>query len=717
MQQLLSKWGLHRICPLCRTKIIFGNQAISRRKFSTPTTFSEPPVTTDTKEDSPESSQDATSSVIDSLSSSNPSLTNRNPGVRRHPPLRRIGPFNPDEFEPAPLIQDLVRRINYWRTHPRRQEREELLRIQRQILSTRPPEEPAPSPNPSSNLASVNSNDEQQSFSHSAQPSTFSEPLLTRTTELLPRSPIRKPYTLPNLAQLIIYVNEIWSVLKILPTAKHTSNILSSFDYPNLPGICPYPELRSRGFTQPRPGEFLITRKRPQPITRFSSKYNFAQYIYSLAFHSGISARMNKMIVSAFLNADNVPYLTENAFRYAMTSLVERSSDIRNAQRLVAYMNVVKIPISLEIHNLLLLASMNVESLHSFALILREILERQDIEANSTTWNIVLRMGLKLKSPNWVHSVLEVMKTRKIPLDHYAIQVSFQTLKGLVSSTELKEHYLKRFQREKFVIWKGLHVVLQALCEDGKIDEVWDLFLQAAEAEKPPEASLHLFIRMCKRMDDYERAWKIIGEFRHRWRTEPHSQGVAEMFKFACEKEEFSDALLIWGYARLYSKRWKMDPKMRYQGKELEKLFGVPLNPGPPREVIKKVWIETVSGRRNRDVFYLIPKDWKQHVRMMKARKDSEELPDGAELSEDVRLWREIERTYDAAVAAGFWKPRDPPPHLPDPNPQRRYIPNGANVKLVKIKRISKRVYLGLNFEVKGKVMVWEMVQRGAIKL
>jgi hypothetical protein len=642
----------------------------------------------------------------------------RKHGVRRHPPLRRIGAFNPDEVEPSPLITDLVRRINYWRSHPRRQEREQAMKSQNTDLVDGLPTESARVGASSSNdTSSALSSDIPPTMPPLTQKDASSDILPVRKMQILPRLSIRKPHTPSNLAESIRHVNEIWSVLKILPTMKsHTDNI-KPYVHRSLPGICPYPNLRRKGFIQPRPGALLRTERRPEEVLKFSSKADFEEYIYSLAFHRDGSPRTGRMIMSAFFNRDNTPYFTETAFLYAFTFLIQRASDIYSARRLAEYMSLIQIPPSIQIYNLFLLASLNVESLQSFASTLREILNQKNIEADSTTWNLALRMGLKIESPNWVYSVLEVMESRKIPLDHEAIQAALQTLKGVVDSAKLKEYYLQQFQRANFVLWKPLNVVLHALCEDGKFYEAWELFLQASQKERPHAATLHLFIRMCRDLNDYDRAWNVIGEFSRRWHINPHDGGVTALFDFACQREEFSDALLIWGYAKQQSKNWKMSQEMVHRGKFLERVYGVPLDRPPLPDVAAEVWKDNINGRRNPDVYHLIPKHWKFHVRMMRARKYSEELPEGSEMSEDIRLWREIERIHDAAVASGIYKPQPLPRHLPDPNPQREYVLHGNKMKPVPMERIRKRIYLGLNFVVRGKVMVWEMVQRGAIKL
>jgi len=512
-------------------------------------------------------------------------------------------------------------------------------------------------------------------------------------------------------------VNDIWSALQALPTKQPDEPGLQPFTYPDLPGKCPYPKLQELGFIQPRPGAFLRTESPPEPITTFTSELEFEQYIYSLAFHRDISPRTGKMIMSAFLDRKNTKFLTKTAFRYAITALVERAAEIYSARRLAEYMTLLNIPLDIKIYNLFLLASMNVESLRSFSLTLREILNRRDIQSDSTTWNIVLRMGLKLNSPNWVYSVLEVMRSRKIPLDHDAIQAVFITLRGVVDSGQLKDYYLRQLHHEKVVPWKPLNVVLHALCDDKKIDEAWDLLIDTAKKESPPEATLHMFITRCRKNDDYERVWTIIGESRRRWSIEPTSRGVASLFEFAFQREEFSDAILIWQYAEINKMRWKMSRRMYYRGRDLEREYGVPLDRPMSKDEVAKAWVDATTGNRNPDVFHRIVRSSREHVRMMRAKKHSEQLAEDQDISEDVARWREIERTYDAAVAAGVWKPRDPPRDVPIPNPVRQYNRHGNIMKPVPIDPIPNRLKSGLNFAVKEKVMVWEMVQRGAIKL
>src|SRR5208282_1598084 len=124
-----------------------------------------------------------------------------------------------------------------------------------------------------------------------------------------------------------------------------------------------------------------------------------------------------------------------------------------------------------------------------------------------------LRMGIKVKSTNWVYSVLEVMKSRRIVFDQDSLQTIFRVLRQMGDCERIKEYYTQNFSQISFVPWKPFNVVLHTLCSNGRIDEAWDLLLRESKKEIPPEATLHLFIRTCRKNNEYDKVWKIIGEF------------------------------------------------------------------------------------------------------------------------------------------------------------------------------------------------------------
>jgi pentatricopeptide repeat protein len=530
-----------------------------------------------------------------------------------------------------------------------------------------------------------------------------------------PRLTNPKPFPPPTFPNVVNYVNDIWSALQVLPTVR-SSHKLEPFKPSSLPGKCPYPALRSHGFIQPRAGAYLLTVRPPKQILTFSTSVDFEQYIYSLAFHRDISPRTGKLIMSAFLNPSNTQYITKTAFRYAITALIERSSDIYSARCLAESMTSLGMAIDTNLWNMFLLASLKVESLRSFAATLKEMLYN-DLRADTKTWNITLRMGLKLESSNWVYSVLEVMKSRNIPLDHEALQAIFNVLRGVLPAQQLKEYYLKHFGQDLFVAYKPFNVVLHALCQDGKMDEAWELLVQVSEKQHPTESTLHLFIRQCKLKNEYDRVWTIIGEFRRRWQVWPSARGIAAFFDFAYQREEFSDAILVWKYARSQWHRWKMEMKMVYRAHDMEKEYGIRLcsTTRVSMKTIASTWEDVTSGRRSTDEYHLVGRKLvKRHVSIMRARKLSERLEED-QVPEDVRLWREIERTYDAVVAAGLWKRWNPPREIPVP--LRRYIKVGRKIRRVRMDRTGLRVNTGLNFKVREKMAVWRLVRSGRLKL
>ena len=161
-----------------------------------------------------------------------------------------------------------------------------------------------------------------------------------------------------------------------------------------------------------------------------------------------------------------------------------------------------------------------------------------------------------------------------------------------------------------------------------------------------------------------------------------------------------------------------MDRKMKYRARELQREYGIPLrNSGISREKVLKEWLEISSGRRNMDVYHRIPTPFKIHVKLMKARKLSETLSTAAKVPEDVKLWREIEKTYDSAVDSGKWKPLTPPRRNPIPDYQRRYVMDGKLIRRVRLVKVARRIDSGLNFMVREKYRVWKMVRDGMLKL
>jgi len=190
------------------------------------------------------------------------------------------------------------------------------------------------------------------------------------------------------------------------------------------------------------------------------------------------------------------------------------------------------------------------------------------------------------------------------------------------------------------------------------------------------------------------------------------------LFKFACEREEFSDAILIWEFSQLQRNWWPLDRKMKYRARELQREYGIPLRKlGISREIVLREWLKVSSGRRNTDIYHRIPTSLKMHVKLMRARKWSERLDDQFDVPEDVKLWREIERTYDSAVTAKKWKPLIPPRQNPIPDYQRRYVMDGKLIRRVRLVKVARRIDSGLNFMVREKYRVWKMVRDGKLTL
>jgi hypothetical protein len=629
--------------------------------------------------------------------------------------------FNPNPTDPSPLINDLIRSINRWRTHPRRQQKQQMLEAWKQGKLIKPDGQPVPPVVKSTEqlndiIAEIYFN-HLETFKPERSHKSMNGVMPIRHMANTPRSWNSKPYPPPKLPDVLEYVNDIWEALHMLPSIISADDKVTPYKYPLLPGVCPYPNLLKIGFIQPRPGAYLRTKKPPQPILSFTSTTDFEEYIYSLAFHRDISPRTGKMIMSAFLNYRNSQFLSLTSFRYAIVALIERASDIYSARRLAEYMASLSIPLDTHLYNTFLLGAMNVESLRSFALLLREMLHSKRIQADSTTWNIALRMGIKLKSTNWVYSVLEVMKSRGIAFDQDSLQTIFRVLRHVGDCEHIKEYYVQYFSEMAFVPWKPFNVVLHALCSNDRIDEAWNLLLQESQKSVPLATTLHLFIRTCRKIKKYNEIWKIVGEFQRRWKVWPHSKGIAMLFKFACEEEQFSDATLIWEFAQLQRYHWPLDRKMKYRARELQREYGIPLrSSGISREKVLKEWMEVSSERRNGDIYHRIPTPFKMHVILMKARKLSERL-DATNVPEDVKLWREIEKVYDSAVTSGKWKPLASPRRNPIPDYKRRYVMDRKLIRRVRLVEVARRIDSGLNFIVREKYRVWKMVRDGLLRL
>lgn len=528
-----------------------------------------------------------------------------------------------------------------------------------------------------------------------------------RFTELKPPSP-------PNSSDVIAYVNDIFYALRIIPSIEIESHdTIAPYVPPLLPDKSPYPSLQNSGLIQSRPGAPLraLPGWKPIELSNVTSVNEFEEYIYSLAFHRKVSIKYGRGMVRALSDPNYTKFLSITSFRYAIASLLDRASDIYSARRLGEIMAHRGIPLDIYIYNEFLMAALRVENLRMFANVLRDILQNNDVQADSTTWNIALHMGIKIKSLNWVHSVLEVMKSRGIALDHDTLRATFLALKEVVSADVLKQYYFDYYANYPFVLWKPFHVVLRTVGQEQGIDAAWNLLLQVSEKACPVDASVSLFMIICQYNDDYERAWQIIGDFRWMWRRAPVSSTVTRLFIWACALEQFSDAILLWRWAKSRHDRWPIHRKMFLAARIFEREYGVAILSSELDDAkVNHHWSLATTGSRNKDPFHLVPESQRQHIELMRARKHSElSKDDPRPVSEDERLWTEIENTYQAAVKGGVWTPK-PTPRIPFGQQ-----PKSSNTwKTIKpVSRLLSRE----NFRVKEMTGVYELVQRGRIKI
>ena len=476
-------------------------------------------------------------------------------------------------------------------------------------------------------------------FEHAKAAERLAPSQPVRIPDILPLSPGQrtarvtglKPSPPPTGSDVIAYVNDIFYALRIVPCAETLTPELGRYVPPLLPNISPYPKLEESGLIQPRPGAPLrgLPGRTPLRLVDVTSVPEFEQYIYSIAFHRKVSIKHGRAIMEAVLDPNYQQFLSPTAFRYAITSLIDRASDLYSARRLGEIMTHRGFSLDIYIYNLFLMGALRVENLRMFANLLREILQHDDIQADSKTWNIALQMGIKIKSVNWVHSVLEVMKSRGIGLDHDALKATFMALAQVVPADVLKQNYFdyysEYYAKHSIILWKPFHVVLRAVGSDQGIDEAWTLILQVSEKAVPVEASLSLFILICRQNNDYERAWQIIGEFRRRWHRNPVASGVARMFEWACELEEFSDAILLWKWAKLKHEKWPIERKMFLAARLFEREYGVAvLASDMDVETVPYKWKLATRGLRNGDPFHLVPTSQRRHIEFMQARKHCE---------------------------------------------------------------------------------------------
>jgi hypothetical protein len=654
-------------------------------------------------------------------------------------PLRPSVIFRPNVSNPEPFIGDLARRIDLWRKRPKRQIRNQILRA---LLGS----DYEPTTNaidiPSNGRSSKNLSDILSDVyeSHKAGSDlgnikasivnamgdiyqshleTFDKEdeiqrhrteqedyyLLRKRGQNTPRDPNWKLYPPLTMGTTVDCVNDTWYALEHLPVVPSNGKKVVPFKHAALPGKCPYPDLPKYGFVQPYIGARLRTLSPPQPITSFKSSYEFERYIYSLAFHRERSHRIMQMIMNAFLSRDNTPFLTPKAFRYAISAfLIDRPSDVYSARRLVDRMISACIPMDIYLYNAFLRAAVFTESLRAFAEILREMVSNTDVKSDHTTWSIILEMGMKLESVNWVTSILDIMNARGIALDQIGLGIVFRVTVDLINCDELKTMYLQHYSNEPFVSWQALNIVLETLCLNKRLNEAFELLIKESEKDKPKVATLHIFIRMCEKFNLYDRVWEIIGEFRKRWDISPQQMGIRDLFNFAFDSHQISDAILIWEFASSQNVLWSIHRSMILKGRAFEREYGMKL-PENPRSLseLENDWKNITLGNRNPDRFHRVPHRYRTHVQWMDARKLSQELVGKEDVPEQVRLWRTIEKAYDSVVASGQWTPWPPPKRM---DIQRPASPRDQPSRLTS----------GWNYIVRERLVVWKMIEQGAIK-
>jgi len=481
---------------------------------------------------------------------------------------------------------------------------------------------------------------------------------------------LAKEYPPPTAPEVIDYINDIYSSLRTIAIYSSPRETAWS-PHARWPGRCPYPILLERGFTQPRPGSFLRTSHPPRRITQFTSPDDFEAYIYSLSFHRDISPRTIHLLLSAILNPQNAQFLTYWSFEFALHSLILRKSDLSKARRVMGYMTRFPGFITVGIWNLFLEGALRIENMRSFALILRELLGGR-FRPRTATWNLVLRMGLKLHSPNWVSMVLQVMQARGVLLDPDSLQVAFKVLKGVLGPERMQEEYERFFGGGSQVVWKVFNVVLSCWCERDGVERAWGVLLEVLEhvnewanlespddttkyspfqglsakppkgphsptaaetntrEEIPPQATLHLLLRQSLKQENYSLAWYLLGSFRSKWYIGPDPRAISDLFSYAYQKEHFSDMILIWEYTQYRRPRRGLPKQMVWQARELERMYGVPLlwrrkRWGIGSEVLLR-WAERTRREREGDPLERVPAPLHEHVKFMQARNLSLKL-------------------------------------------------------------------------------------------
>ena len=648
------------------------------------------------------------------------------PAPRYHPMPPPL-PFVPNNEDPEPLINDLIKRIDYYKTHPRRQEKQEILEHLGQETNQKPT---CPDDQGTSNEKSTGFliGEIYRKYLRDANMPRFQDrddkniPFQLKSGGNAPRKPHDKPYPPYTLGQGIRYVNDIWIALNTVSTVSTPTSL--THQSPPFPGRCPYPSLFKQGFHQAKPGSFLRTDRPPQRRTQFSSHQDFEAYIYSLAFHRDISPRTGRMIVDALFKPANEFWLTDTAFRYAIVAFVERVSDLYTARQLAKRMRSVGFGLDTHLHNVFLKGAMKIENLRGFALTLKRMMKRKHTMADGETWNLTLQMGIKLRSVAWVESVLQVMRSRKIPLNLDCLRTVFMVLRNSLDVEKLDHFYRVHCDAMAHVPWKLFHIVLNEICRKDGLDAAWTRLLEMSKKSPPVEATLNLFLRTSFYCNQYPRIWHYLGEFRRRWNVQVNAESLELCFRFAVKEKQWSDALLFYKFAMIQHLRFEMRLGMIRAGKQFEREYGIPLPQNTFDYVAtSKAWEIALAGNRQSFPYPQIQNQHLRQARLMRASQLSARYParlmrgDPDKIPSVVRFWRQIEKTYDLAVKTGLYIPKEIPRTAPFRRKRdwRYVIINGTMTKVKK--SIVRRVEAGRNFGVREKFLVWQMVRNGTLEL
>ena len=430
------------------------------------------------------------------------------------------------------------------------------------------------------------------------------------------------------------------------------------------------------------------------------------------------------MIVDALFKPANEFWLTDTAFRYAIVAFVERVSDLYTARQLAKRMRSVGFGLDTHLHNVFLKGAMKIENLRGFALTLKRMMKRKHTMADGETWNLTLQMGIKLRSVAWVESVLQVMRSRKIPLNLDCLRTVFMVLRNSLDVEKLDHFYRVHCDAMAHVPWKLFHIVLNEICRKDGLDAAWTRLLEMSKKSPPVEATLNLFLRTSFYFNQYPRIWHYLGEFRRRWNVQVNAESLELCFRFAVKEKQWSDALLFYKFAMIQHLRFEMRPGMIRAGKQFEREYGIPLPQNTFDQVATlRAWETALAGNRRLFPYPKIPNQHVRHARLMRASQLSARYPtrlmsgNREKLPSVIRFWRQIERTYDFAVKKGLYTPKEVPQSTPFRRKRdRRDVIINETMRKVKSPMV-RRVEAGRNFCVREKFSVWQMVRTGGLKL